>query len=71
LALGWVRQAGGTPLGAVGAAFRPHLTLGVIRAQPVLPDIGDVPVGHLDLTLACEELGPHGTFPSLAAPLPA
>jgi hypothetical protein len=70
-ALGWVRQAGATPLGAVGANFRPHLTLGVTRAQPALPDLGDVPVGHLDLTLACGKLGPYGTFPGLAARLPA
>ena len=31
-ALGRVREAGATPLGAVGADFRPHLTLGVTRA---------------------------------------
>jgi hypothetical protein len=66
-ALSSVQRAGGTPLGAVGAGFRPHLTLGVTRAQPALPDLGDVPVGQLELTLAFGELGPYGTFPSLAA----
>jgi hypothetical protein len=68
-ALGRVRQAGGTPLGAVRVDFRPHLTLGVTRGQPALPDLGDVPVGRLELTLALGELGPYGTFPSLAARL--
>jgi hypothetical protein len=66
-ALSSVQQAGATPLGAVGADFRPHLTLGVTRAQPALPDLGDVPVGQLELTLAFGDLGPYGTFPSLAA----
>ena len=70
-ALGWVRQAGAAPLGAAGADFRPHLTLGISRARPALPSLGDVPVGDLDLTLACGELGPYGTFPGLAARLPA
>ena len=68
-ALDSVQQAGATPLGAVGANFRPHLTLGVNHAQPALPDLGDVPVGQLELTLAFGELGPYGTFPSLAARL--
>ena len=70
-ALGWVREAGAVPLGAVGADFRPHLTLGISGTQPALPNLRDVPVGRLDLTLACGELGPYGTFPGLAARLPA
>jgi hypothetical protein len=41
----------------------------VSRAQPRLPYLGDVPVGQLELTLAFGELGPYGTFPTLAAPL--
>jgi hypothetical protein len=68
-ALGSVHQAGATPVGAVGPDFRPHLTLGVTHAQPALPDLGDVPVGQLELALAFGELGPYGTFPSLATRL--
>ena len=70
-ALGWVRAAGAAPLGAVGADFRPHLTLGVSRSQPALPSLRDVPVGQIGVTLAYGELGPYGTFPSLATHLPA
>jgi hypothetical protein len=66
--LGWVREVGATPLGAVGADFRPHFTLGISRDQPVLPRLGDVPTGELDLRLAFGELGPYGTFPGLARP---
>jgi 2'-5' RNA ligase len=65
-ALAWVREAGGSPLGAVGADFRPHVTLGVSRGRPALPNMGDVPVEELHLTLAFGELGPYGTFPTLA-----
>jgi hypothetical protein len=34
-----------------------------------LPNLGDVPVGQVELALAFSELGPYGTFPSLAARL--
>jgi hypothetical protein len=66
--LGWVREAGATPLGAVGADFRPHVTLGVTGGQPALPGLDDVPAGDLDLTLAFGQLGPYGTFPGLVPP---
>ena len=63
--LGWVRETGATPLGAVGADYRPHVTLGVTGGQPALPGLDEVPVGDLDLTLAFGQLGPYGTFPTL------
>jgi hypothetical protein len=63
-ALGWVRESGGTPLGAVGADYRPHITLGM-TAGPVLPDLSSVPVGEFTVELAFGELGPYGTFPGL------
>ncbi|MEV4702986.1 hypothetical protein [Actinoplanes sp. NPDC049316] len=66
--LGWIREAGGSPLGAAGADFRPHVTLGVSSGRPRLPELGEVPVGELDLTLAFGELGPYGTFPGLQPP---
>ena len=65
--LGWIGEAGATPLGAVGDDYRPHVTLGV-TGHPELPELGDVPVGELGVTLAFGELGPYGTFPGLAAP---
>jgi hypothetical protein len=64
--LGWVRELGATALGAVGANFRPHFTLGVCGGRPSLPSLGDLPTGEVDLTLAFGELGPYGTFPGLA-----
>lgn len=63
--LGWIGEAGATPLGAVGDDYRPHVTLGV-TGSPELPELGDVPVGELAVTLASGELGPYGTFPGLA-----
>ena len=71
--IGWVRDAGATPLGAVGDDFRPHVTLGVRRGgtpgvaadRPVVPDLSAVPVGEIRLTPAFGELGPYGTFPGL------
>ena len=58
------RESGGTPLGAVGADYRPHITLGM-TAGPVLPDLSSVPVGEFTVELAFGELGPYGTFPGL------
>jgi hypothetical protein len=66
--LGWIRAARATPLGAVGADYRPHITLGVTGDRPGLPPLEDVPAGELDLTLAFGELGPYGTFPTLVPP---
>jgi hypothetical protein len=66
--LGWVREADATPLGAVGADYRPHVTLGVTGGRPALPGLDEVPAGDLDLTLAFGQLGPYGTFPSLVPP---
>ncbi|MGA5298368.1 hypothetical protein ACPCHT_00485 [Nucisporomicrobium flavum] len=63
--LGWIGEAGGSTLGAVGADYRPHVTLGVSSGRPVLPEPAEVPVGELDVTLAFGELGPYGTFPGL------
>ena len=63
--LGWITAVGAAPLGAVGADYRPHFTLGVTASTPVLPSLADVPTGEVDVTLAFAELGPHGTFPSL------
>jgi hypothetical protein len=63
--LGWIGEAGARPLGAVGADYRPHVTLGVSSGCPLLPELGEVPVGEFDVTLACGELGPYGTFPGL------
>jgi hypothetical protein len=60
-ALAWVREGDAAPLGAVGADYRPHVTLGVSGGQPALPRLDDVPAGELDLTLAFGELGPYGT----------
>ena len=63
--LGWITGAGARPLGAVGADFRPHITLGVSSGRPQLPDPAAVPVGELAVTLAFGEVGPYGTFPGL------
>ena len=63
--LGWIAEAGARPLGAVGADFRPHITLGVSSSRPELPDPADVPAGELAVTLAFGEVGPYGTFPGL------
>jgi len=64
--LGWIAEVGARPLGAVGDDFRPHITLGVSSGRPELPELGEVPVGELGVTLAYGELGPYGTFPGLA-----
>lgn len=64
-ALSWVLDSGATPLGAVGAGYRPHITLGM-TAGPVLPDLATVPRGELTAELAFGELGPYGTFPGLS-----
>jgi hypothetical protein len=66
--LGWIRDAGATPLGAVAADYRPHITLGITGGQPALPGLEDVPAGDLGLTLAFGRLGPYGTFPGLVPP---
>jgi hypothetical protein len=66
--LGWIREARATPLGAVGADYRPHITLGVTGDRPALPGLEDVPAGELDLTPAFGELGLYGTLPSLVPP---
>ena len=66
--LDWIREAGAAPLGAVGADYRPHVTLGVTGGQPALPRLENVPAGDLDLTLGFGQLGPYGTFPSLVPP---
>ncbi|NMO56135.1 2'-5' RNA ligase family protein [Actinoplanes sp. TBRC 11911] len=63
--LGWIRDAGATPLGQVGDDFRPHVTLGLAES-PALPAWPDIPRGEFDATLAFGELGPYGTFPGLA-----
>ena len=63
--LGWIAEAGARPLGAVGADFRPHITLGVSSGRPELPDLAHVPAGDLTVTLAFGGLGPYGTFPGL------
>lgn len=59
-ALSWVAS----PLGAVGADYRPHITLGMTDT-PVLPDLPTLPVGEFTVDLAFGELGPYGTFPGL------
>jgi hypothetical protein len=64
--LDWLDDAGAAPLGAVGADYRPHFTLGVTATRPVLPDLAGVPTGEVDVTLAVAELGPYGTFPGLS-----
>jgi hypothetical protein len=69
-ALSWVLESGAEPLGAVGPAYRPHITLGMTTG-PVLPDLTTVPVGELSVELAFGELGPYGTFPGLLRPTPA
>ena len=66
--LGWIGEAGARPLGAVGDDYRPHITLGVSGGRPELPELSDVPVGELGVTLASGLLGPYGTFPGLAPP---
>jgi hypothetical protein len=66
-ALSWVEEGGATPLGAVGADYRPHITLGM-AAGPVLPDLVAVPLGEISVELAFGELGPYGTFPGLLRP---
>jgi hypothetical protein len=63
--LGWIREAGATPLGQVGDDFRPHVTLG-LAAAPALPPWPEIPHGEFDATVALGELGPYGTFPTLA-----
>ncbi|WP_305787409.1 hypothetical protein [Symbioplanes lichenis] len=65
--LGWIEEAGATPLGAVGTDFRPHITLGMTRS-PSLPALTEVPLGEIPVTLAFGELGPYGTFPGLSPP---
>lgn len=63
--LGWIREAGATPLGQVGDDFRPHVTLGA-AVGPVLPAWTDIPSGEFEAALAFGELGRYGTFPGLA-----
>ncbi|WP_306210729.1 hypothetical protein [Actinoplanes sp. RD1] len=65
--LGWIAEAGATPLGAVGPDFRPHITLGMTRS-PQLPPLTEFPLGEIPVTLAFGELGPYGTFPGLTPP---
>jgi hypothetical protein len=54
-------------LGAVGADYRPHITLGVAGVQPALPPLDMMPLGELSMTLASGPIGPFGTFPTLGA----
>ncbi|HEX8347998.1 MAG TPA: hypothetical protein VF657_25170 [Actinoplanes sp.] len=63
-ALSWVRESGATPLGAVGADYRPHITLGM-TATPVLPDLRALLLGEIYVRPAFGKLGPYGTFPGL------
>ena len=63
--LDFAAARGMTPLGAVGADYRPHITLGVTEVQPALPPLDMVPLGELDLTLAHGPIGPYGSFPTL------
>lgn len=58
-------ERGLRPLGAVGADYRPHMTLGVTEVQPALPPLGTVPLGELEMTLAHGPVGPYGSFPTL------
>jgi hypothetical protein len=53
------------PLGAVGADYRPHVTLGVTAVQPALPPLDMVPLGELEMSLAHGPVGPCGSFPTL------
>lgn len=63
--LDFAAARGMAPLGAVGADYRPHVTLGVTEVQPALPPLDMLPLGELRMTLACGPVGPYGTFPTL------
>jgi hypothetical protein len=63
--LDFAAAGGMAPLGAVGADYRPHITLGVTEVQPALPPLDMVPLGELEMTLAHGPIGPYGTFPTL------
>jgi hypothetical protein len=65
--LDFAATRGMAPLGAVGADYRPHITLGVTEVQPTLPPLDLLPLGDLEVTLASGPLGPFGTFPTLGA----
>jgi hypothetical protein len=63
--LAFAAERGMRPLGAVGDDFRPHVTLGMTASPPGLPPLGTVPLGEIEMTLACGFIGPYGTFPDL------
>jgi 2'-5' RNA ligase len=63
--LGFAAERGLTTLGAVGADYRPHVTLGVAEVQPALPPLDMMPLGEFEVTLAHGPIGPYGTFPTL------
>lgn len=63
--LAWAGERAMTPLGAVGADYRPHVTLAQTAGQPALPPYGRIPLGEFEATLASGPIGPYGTFPSL------
>jgi len=63
--LDFAAARGMATLGAVGADYRPHITLGVAPAQPALPPLDMLPLGEFETTLASGPVGPYGTFPTL------
>ncbi len=63
--LGFAAEEGMSPLGAVGADYRPHITLGVTAVQPGLPPLDKMPLGELEVRLASGPIGRYGTFPTL------
>jgi hypothetical protein len=65
--LGFAAAAGMPSLGAVGADYRPHITLGVAGVQPALPPLDLLPTGELEMTLAHGPIGAYGTFPTLGS----
>ncbi|BBH68127.1 hypothetical protein ACTI_48120 [Actinoplanes sp. OR16] len=58
---------GHTPLGLVGADYRPHITLGMVADQPALPPLDEVPAATLRMTMASGPVAPFGTFPALTS----
>jgi hypothetical protein len=63
--LSFAAEHGMGTLGAVGDDYRPHITLGFTAVQPGLPPLDRVPLGELEVSLACGPVGPYGTFPTL------
>jgi 2'-5' RNA ligase len=71
-ALASAAARGVATIGPVGDQYRPHLTLAVFDAVPVIPHLpADLVTATVDTRLALGRLGPYGTFPDILAVAPS